>query len=345
MALTSGTKLGPYEIQSPLGAGGMGEVYRATDSKLGRDVALKVILQEFAQDTQLMARFQREAQVLASLNHTNVASIYGLEDSGGVRALVMELVEGPTLADRIRQGAIPQEEALPIAKQIAEALEYAHERGIVHRDLKPANIKVTHDGKVKVLDFGLAKALQGDAAPRNISNSPTLTLDATKAGIILGKAELITMVKRHPLARALRADKLCLAALAATLLHYLKDEAEREIPIWRMMALMPDQVRQTAEGWGKQLGQGTVIAGKSTIGGGSLPEESLPTFLLALDGKSPDKFLKKLRQQQPPIIARTEKDRILLDPRTVLPEEAGALLVGLMNALQDKKKTADTIRG
>ena len=143
----------------------------------------------------------------------------------------------------------------------------------------------------------------------------------------------------------MRADKLCLAALTATLLHYLKDEAEHEIPIWRMMALMPDQVRQTAEGWVKKLGQGEVIPGKSTIGGGSLPEESLPTFLLALDVKSPDRFLKKLRRQQPPIIARTEKDRILLDPRTVLPEEDGALLVGLMNVLQDKKKTADSIRG
>lgn len=206
MALTSGTKLGPYEIQSPLGAGGMGEVYRATDSKLGRDVALKVILQEFAQDTQLMARFQREAQVLASLNHTNIASIYGLEDSRGVRALVMELVEGPTLADRIRQGALPPEEALPIAKQIAEALEYAHERGIVHRDLKPANIKVTHDGKVKVLDFGLAKALQGDAAPRNISNSPTLTLDATKAGIILGTAAYMSPEQAKGKAVDRRAD-------------------------------------------------------------------------------------------------------------------------------------------
>jgi hypothetical protein len=138
MALTPGTKLGPYEIQSPLGMGGMGEVYRATDSKLGRDVALKVILQEFAQDTQLMSRFQREAQVLASLNHPNIASIYGLEDSGGVQALVTELVEGPTLAGRITEVAIPLEEALPIAKQIAEALEYAHERGIIHRDLKPA---------------------------------------------------------------------------------------------------------------------------------------------------------------------------------------------------------------
>lgn len=188
MALTSGTRLGPYEILSPLGTGGMGEVYRATDSKLGRDVALKVILQEFAQDAQLMARFQREAQLLASLNHTNIASIYGLEESSGVRALVMELVEGPTLAERIQQGAIPIEEALPIAKQIAEALEYAHERGIIHRDLKPANIKLTQDGKIKVLDFGLAKALQGEATARDISNSPTLTGAATKAGIILGTA-------------------------------------------------------------------------------------------------------------------------------------------------------------
>jgi serine/threonine-protein kinase len=206
MALTPGTKLGPYEIQSPLGVGGMGEVYRASDSKLGRDVALKVILQEFAQDMQLMARFQREAQVLASLNHPNIASVYGLEDSGGVRALVMELVEGPTLADRIRQGAIPLEEALPIAKQIAEALESAHERGIIHRDLKPANIKVTHDGKVKVLDFGLAKALQGDAAPKNISNSPTLTLEATKAGIILGTAAYMSPEQAKGKAVDRRAD-------------------------------------------------------------------------------------------------------------------------------------------
>ncbi len=188
MALSSGTKLGPYEIQSPLGVGGMGEVYRATDSKLGRDVALKVIPQEFAQDAQLMARFQREAQVLASLNHANIASIYGLEEKGGVRALVMELVKGPTLAERIKEGAIPIEEALPIAKQIAEALEYAHERGIIHRDLKPANIKLTHDGKVKVLDFGLAKALQDDVAQVDPSASPTLSMAATKAGIILGTA-------------------------------------------------------------------------------------------------------------------------------------------------------------
>ena len=170
-------------------------------------------------------------------------------------------------------------------------------------------------------------------------------LGGPQAGIIIGRADLIATIRKHPLARALRADKLCLAALSATLLHYLKDEAEREIPIWRMMALTPDQIRQTAEGWAEKLGQGKVIAGKSTVGGGSLPEESLPTFLLALDVKSPDRFLKKLRLQQPPIIARTEKDRILLDPRTVLPEQDGALLVGLMNALRDKKKTANVIRG
>ncbi|MGA8036227.1 MAG: protein kinase [Candidatus Acidiferrales bacterium] len=188
MALPSGTKLGPYEIVSPLGVGGMGEVYRARDSKLGRDVALKVIAPEFAHDEQRMGRFQREAQVLASLNHTHIASIYGLEDSSGVSALVMELVEGPTLAERIHQGALPIDEALPIARQIAEALECAHERGIIHRDLKPANIKLTNDGKVKVLDFGLAKALQDDTSGTDISNSPTLTMGSTKAGIILGTA-------------------------------------------------------------------------------------------------------------------------------------------------------------
>jgi L-seryl-tRNA(Ser) seleniumtransferase len=163
-------------------------------------------------------------------------------------------------------------------------------------------------------------------------------LGGPQAGIIIGKAQIIALIKKHPLSRAVRADKLCLAALSATLLHYLKDEAEREIPIWRMMALTPEQVCQTAENWAKKLGQGEVIPGESTIGGGSLPDESLPTFLLALDGKNPDRFLKKLRRQIPPIIARTERDRILLDPRTVLPEQDGALLVGLLNALQEKKE-------
>jgi len=188
MPLASGTKLGPYEILAPLGAGGMGEVYRARDAKLSRDVALKIISPEFAHDEQRMARFQREAQVLASLNHTHIASIYGFEESGNIRALVMELVEGPTLAERIKQGPIPLEEALPIAKQIAEALESAHERGIIHRDLKPANIKLTHDSKVKVLDFGLAKAMMDGSSSQDISNSPTLTMASTKEGVILGTA-------------------------------------------------------------------------------------------------------------------------------------------------------------
>src|SRR5271154_5512405 len=164
MTLATGSRLGPYEILAGIGAGGMGEVYRARDSKLGRDVALKVLPEAFARDADRMARFQREAKVLASLNHPNIASIYGLEDSGATHALVMELVEGPTLADRIRAGPIPIDEALPIAKQICEALEYAHERGIVHRALNPANVKVTPDDTVKVLDFGLAKALETEVA-------------------------------------------------------------------------------------------------------------------------------------------------------------------------------------
>src|SRR5271163_1897937 len=155
MSVAPGTQLGPYEIGSPLGAGGMGEVYRARDTKLERDVALKVLPAAFASDPERMARFRREAQVLASLNHPHIGAIYGFEDSGSVHALVMELIEGPTLAERIARGAIPVDEALPIAREIAEALEAAHERGIIHRDLKPANIKVSPDGNIKVLDFGL----------------------------------------------------------------------------------------------------------------------------------------------------------------------------------------------
>src|SRR6516164_4191285 len=147
-----------YRITAKLGEGGMGEVWRATDTKLSRDVAIKILPEAFAQDSDRMARFQREAQVLASLNHPNIAAIYGVED----RALVMELVDGPTLAERIAQGQIPLDEALAIARQIGDALEAAHEKGIVHRDLKPANIKLTPDGRVKVLDFGLAKAMSGE---------------------------------------------------------------------------------------------------------------------------------------------------------------------------------------
>jgi eukaryotic-like serine/threonine-protein kinase len=206
MSLTSGTRLGPYEILAAIGAGGMGEVYRARDTKLGRDVALKVLPERFASDTERMARFEREAKVLASLNHPNIATIHGLEDSGTTNALVMELVEGPTLAGRIKQGPIPLQEALPIAKQICEALEYAHERGVVHRDLKPSNVKVTPDGAVKVLDFGLAKALEGDASGIDIANSPTISRMATQAGVLLGTASYMSpeQAKAKPVDR--RAD-------------------------------------------------------------------------------------------------------------------------------------------
>src|SRR6516225_3502244 len=189
MPLVTGTRLGGYEILSLIGQGGMGEVYRARDSRLNRDVAIKVLPADVTADHDRLTRFEREAQVLASLNHTNIAQIHGIDDSSGTPALVMELVEGPTLADRIAKGPIPLDEALPIAKQIAEALEAAHEQGIIHRDLKPANIKVRDDGTVKVLDFGLAKAFDPVVSTAgNASMSPTLSIHATHAGIILGTA-------------------------------------------------------------------------------------------------------------------------------------------------------------
>ena len=187
MGLEVGARLGHYDVTALIGEGGMGQVYQARDTKLDRDVALKVLPQAFTEDPDRLARFEREARVLASLNHPNIAAIHGVEESDGIRALVLELVEGPTLEDRIKQGPIPLDEALPIAKQIAEALEAAHEAGVIHRDLKPANIKVKEDGTVKVLDFGLAKALdplpEGDA-----SQSPTLTAAATQMGVIMGTA-------------------------------------------------------------------------------------------------------------------------------------------------------------
>jgi serine/threonine protein kinase len=183
-----GKTLAHYEITSQLGKGGMGEVYQAKDRKLGRDVAIKVLPEEFARDTDRVARFQREAKLLASLNHPNIAAIYGLEESEGTTFLVLELVEGETLADQLKRGPIPVDESLKLALQIAEALEAAHEKGVIHRDLKPANIKVTPDGKVKVLDFGLAKAFAGEQADLNLSNSPTLSNAATQQGVILGTA-------------------------------------------------------------------------------------------------------------------------------------------------------------
>jgi serine/threonine-protein kinase len=233
----------------------MGEVYRARDTKLGRDVAIKVLPAAFANNTDRLARFEREAKVLASLDHPNIASIYGYEDSGSVAALVMQLVEGPTLADRIRQGPIPVEESLTIAKQICEALEYAHERGIVHRDLKPANIKLAGDDTVKILDFGLAKAMASDLSVEDIGNSPTISQMATEAGVLLGTAAYMSpeQAKAKPVDR--RADIWAFGcvlyemlsgnmafrgdAVADTLAAVLKSE-----PDWsRLPAATPQQVR------------------------------------------------------------------------------------------------------
>ena len=192
MALIPGTRIGVYEITAPIGAGGMGKVYRARDTTLGRDVALKVLPEAFAHDAERLARFQREAKTLAALNHPHIAIIHGFEQTGEIHALVMELVEGDDLSQRIARGALPLDEALPIARQIAEALEAAHEQGVIHRDLKPANIKVRSDGTVKVLDFGLAKGLPpaaaSDAAAAGAAAATITSPAMTQAGMILGTA-------------------------------------------------------------------------------------------------------------------------------------------------------------
>src|SRR5580704_17106917 len=186
--LEPGFSLGPYRIERLIGAGGMGEVYRARDTTLGRDVAIKILPPLFTSDPERLARFEREARMLAALNHPHIGAIYGVEDADGVRGLVLELVEGPTLADRLTAGPLPVTEALTIARQIADALDAAHERGIIHRDLKPANVKVTPNGRVKVLDFGLAKAFAGDRTGDDPTNSPTFSRTATAQGVILGTA-------------------------------------------------------------------------------------------------------------------------------------------------------------
>ena len=205
MILSSGTRLGHYEVLSKLGEGGMGEVYRARDTRLKRDVALKVLPADVAGDIERLARFQREAEVLASLNHPHIAHIHGVEESNGTTALIMELVEGEDLAHRIARGPIPIDDALPIAQQIADALEAAHEQGIIHRDLKPANIKVRPDGMVKVLDFGLAKAL--DTKARSAAAEPTITSPAmTMRGMILGTASYMAPEQAKGKAIDRRAD-------------------------------------------------------------------------------------------------------------------------------------------
>ncbi len=188
MPLDPGTRLGPYEVVSSIGAGGMGEVYKARDTKLERDIAIKVLPEAFAEAPDRVARFEREAKLLASLNHPHIAAIHGLEEAHAIRFLVLEFVPGDTLAERLQKGPIPVEETLRLAKQIAEALEAAHARGVIHRDLKPANVKVTPEGQVKVLDFGLAKAFDEERLDGDASNSPTLSAASTRAGVILGTA-------------------------------------------------------------------------------------------------------------------------------------------------------------
>ena len=183
-----GTTISHYKILEKIGQGGMGEVYRAEDTNLSREVAIKVLPEQFTQDPQRLARFEREAKLLASLNHPNIAAIYGFEEADDVRFLAMELVPGETLQERVAKGPVPVEEALEVCRQIAEGVEAAHEKGVIHRDLKPANVKVTPEGKVKILDFGLAKAFEEEISPADISQSPTLTEEMTRAGVILGTA-------------------------------------------------------------------------------------------------------------------------------------------------------------
>src|SRR5262245_79878 len=187
MSIKPGMRIGPYDVTAPLGEGGMGVVFRARDDRLQRDVALKLLPDHFATDSDRLLRFQREAQVLASLNHPNIAQIYGLEQTGTSSCIVMELVEGETLADRLRRGSLPIDDAVQIAIQITDALEAAHERGIVHRDLKPANIKLSRDSRVKVLDFGLAKPFADGGPDAGISNSPTM-VSGSMTGVVLGTA-------------------------------------------------------------------------------------------------------------------------------------------------------------
>ena len=196
MALETGTRVGVYEVSEKIGEGGMGEVYRAHDTTLDRDVALKVLPEGFGADADRLARFQREAKVLASLNHTNIGHIYGIEEIDSTHALVLELIEGPTLADRIAEGPIPVDVTLDIARQIADALEVAHDQGIIHRDLKPANVKVRPDGTVKVLDFGLAKAVTSTTGEISGSNAPTMSLTgATQMGMVVGTAAYMSPVR------------------------------------------------------------------------------------------------------------------------------------------------------
>jgi serine/threonine-protein kinase len=292
LSLSPGNRLGAYEILSLLGAGGMGEVYRARDTKLNRDVALKILPTEFAADPDRLARFKREAQVLASLNHPHIAAIYGFEDSGETHALVLELVEGPTLADRITKGPISLDEALPIARQIAEALEAAHERGIIHRDLKPANVKVRGDGTVKVLDFGLAKL--ADPAVASVQNvsvtaSPTITTPAmmTGVGVILGTAAYMApeQAKGRP--------------------------ADKRSDIWAFGCVLYEMLTGKRAFDGEDVSETLATVLKSEPDWSLLPAETAPTIHRLLH-----RCLAKNRQTRVPDVAvvRFDLDDALSDP-------------------------------
>ena len=256
MALTPGTRLGVYDITAPIGEGGMGQVYRATDTTLGRQVAIKILPDAFASDTDRLNRFEREANTLATLNHPHIAAIYGFEKSSGLHALVMELVEGEDLSQRIARGPIPLDEAMPIARQIADALEAAHEQGIIHRDLKPANIKVRPDGTVKVLDFGLAKAMEPASVSPNAMNSPTITTPAmTLQGVILGTAAYMAPEQAKGRAVDKRADIWAFAVvlyemLTGRRLFEAEDMSEtlaavltRDVSLTTLPAAVPARVR------------------------------------------------------------------------------------------------------
>src|SRR5262245_41678832 len=232
MPVTIGSQLGSYEITALLGKGGMGEVYRARDTKLKRDVAIKILPDEFSRDNERTGRFQREAEVLASLNHPNIAAIYDVHQANDTRFLVLELVEGETLAERIERGPIPVEEALEIGRHICEALEAAHEKSVVHRDLKPANVKITSDGRVKVLDFGLAKAMETSPAAGTLSNSPTLTIGATQGGVILGTAAYMSPEQAKGFQADTRSDVFSFGAVLYEMLtggHALPGDTVHEI--------------------------------------------------------------------------------------------------------------------
>ena len=216
MALESGTRVGIYGVTAKIGEGAMGEVYRALDTTLDRDVALKVLPEAFTADPERLARFQREAKVLASLNHPNIGGIYGIETSGETQALVLELIEGPTLAERIADGPIPVEQAVAMVRQIAEALSAAHDAGIIHRDLKPANIKVRSDGTVKVLDFGLAKAAEGRGG--EAADAPTMTAMSSQVGAVVGTAAYMAPEQARGEAGDKRADIWALGCVCYELL-------------------------------------------------------------------------------------------------------------------------------